>query len=188
MTLKNSNTRDVRGAVDLCHRDGSIKREVAARPEAYIHADPGLVPLLRTLRQAGKRLFLATNSLWDYTHVVMNFLVSGRKGAGKTDEWLEHFDVVVTGCAKPRFFTERKELFEVHTPSGMLYNTEGGSPMVPIGEDDLPSPLLGSTAPGRVAGGAKARVFQGRIDFSLVVVVVFYSWCVRHLFFFFLSS
>jgi hypothetical protein len=25
--------RDVRGAVDLCHRDGSIKREVAANPE-----------------------------------------------------------------------------------------------------------------------------------------------------------
>jgi 5'-nucleotidase len=29
--------RDVRGAVDLCHRDGSIKREVARNPEKYIH-------------------------------------------------------------------------------------------------------------------------------------------------------
>lgn len=26
--------------------------------------------------------------------------------------------------------------------TGMLYNTEGGSPMVPIGEQDLPSPIL----------------------------------------------
>jgi hypothetical protein len=70
--------RDVRGAVDLCHRDGSIKREVAADPGLYIHPDPGLVPLLRTLRAAGKRVFLATNSLWDYTNVVMSWWVESR--------------------------------------------------------------------------------------------------------------
>jgi hypothetical protein len=47
--------RDVRGAVDLCHRDGSIKREVARRPGHYIYDDPGLVPLLDVLRQSGKK-------------------------------------------------------------------------------------------------------------------------------------
>lgn len=29
----------------------------------YIHDDPGLVPLLDMLRQSGKKIFLATNSL-----------------------------------------------------------------------------------------------------------------------------
>jgi hypothetical protein len=29
--------RDVRAAVDLCHRDGSLKRNVAANPSKYIH-------------------------------------------------------------------------------------------------------------------------------------------------------
>ena len=29
--------RDIRGAVDLCHRDGSLKTEVAAHPGKYIH-------------------------------------------------------------------------------------------------------------------------------------------------------
>ena len=29
--------RDVRAAVDLCHRDGSLKREVAENPGKYIH-------------------------------------------------------------------------------------------------------------------------------------------------------
>jgi hypothetical protein len=29
--------RDVRAAVDLCHRDGSLKRNVAADPGKYIH-------------------------------------------------------------------------------------------------------------------------------------------------------
>jgi HAD superfamily 5'-nucleotidase-like hydrolase len=86
--------RDVRGAVDLCHRDGSIKREVAANPERYIHDDPGLVPLLEMLRASGKKLFVATNSLWDYTHVVMNWVISKRKGAERTEDWLKYFDVV----------------------------------------------------------------------------------------------
>ncbi len=77
---------------------------------------------------------------------------------------------MVTGTAKPRFFAERAALFEVHPESGMLWNTEAGSPMVPIGEADVPEPLFGSTAPAHVAGGgggggggepARARVFQG---------------------------
>jgi hypothetical protein len=29
--------RDIRGAVDLCHRDGSLKSAVAANPSKYIH-------------------------------------------------------------------------------------------------------------------------------------------------------
>jgi hypothetical protein len=31
--------------------------------------------MLRMLQRSGRKLFLATNSLWDYTHVVMNYLV-----------------------------------------------------------------------------------------------------------------
>lgn len=162
--------RDVRGAVDLCHRDGSIKREVARVPEKYIYSDPGLVTVLQMLHQAGKKVFLATNSLWDYTSVVMNYVLSGKVGSQRDDEWLRHFDVVITGCGKPRFFTDRKDLFEVHPSTGMLWNTEGGSPMVPIGEADLPSPELGSTAPICVdqcgitdedGQRQRARVFQG---------------------------
>ena len=109
--------RDVRAAVDRCHRDGSLKNEVASNPGKYIHAvgscrrrrhqctlpaaserlgiapgvawralhsrpaqpEPGrraqdstLRPMLAMLRQSGKKLFVATNSLWDYTSVVMN--------------------------------------------------------------------------------------------------------------------
>lgn len=157
--------RDVRGAVDLCHRDGSIKREVTREPEKYIHADPGLVPLLEMLRQSGKKLFIATNSLWDYTNVVMNWLISGKKGSRRDEEWLKYFDVVITGCGKPRFFTERKDLFEVDPATSMLWNTEGGSPMIPLGEADLPEPMLGSTAPEHVdrssSSDGRSRVFQG---------------------------
>lgn len=36
--------------------------------------------VLRSLRASGKLVFLATNSLWDYTNVVMNHLLLGRAG------------------------------------------------------------------------------------------------------------
>jgi len=39
--------RDVRAAVDLCHRDGSLKSAVASNPGEYIHEDKKLAPLLR---------------------------------------------------------------------------------------------------------------------------------------------
>jgi 5'-nucleotidase len=29
--------REIRGAVDLCHRDGSLKKAVAEEPAKYIH-------------------------------------------------------------------------------------------------------------------------------------------------------
>jgi 5'-nucleotidase len=59
--------------------------------------DPRLPKLLESLRASGRKLFLATNSLWDYTHVVMNFLISGRTGHDRNFDWLEYFDVVITG-------------------------------------------------------------------------------------------
>ena len=63
--------------MDLCHRDGSLKQTVAADPGRYMHEDPRLAPTLESLRASGRKVFLATNSLWDYTHVVMNFLLCG---------------------------------------------------------------------------------------------------------------
>ena len=157
--------REVRGAVDLCHRDGSIKKQVAKEPEKYLYSDPGIVAVLDMMRQSGKKVFLATNSLFDYTHVVMNWLIQGKVGKDKDDGWLSYFDVVVTGCGKPRFFTERKDLFEVDPATFTLLNTEGGSPMIPLDEEDVPTgfPVLESTAPEKCYNptGGRARVFQG---------------------------
>ena len=130
--------RDIRGAVDLCHRDGSLKTEVAANPAKYIHKvrpasdlcisavftsrapvhargsadtadatcaavvrcerarqprwivqDDKLKDLLVLYRKVGRKVFLATNSLWDYTNVVMNFLIDGATGSAASLDWLQ---------------------------------------------------------------------------------------------------
>ena len=60
--------------------------------------DRRLEPLLEMLRSSGRKLFLATNSLWDYTHVIMNYLISNRVGTDRNEDWLEYFDVIITGA------------------------------------------------------------------------------------------
>ncbi|GIL92324.1 hypothetical protein Vretifemale_19840 [Volvox reticuliferus] len=148
--------RDLRTAVDMCHRDGSLKRAVAANPEKFIHRDEHLVHVLETHRASGRSVFLATNSLFDYTNVVMNFLISGKTGAQKTSEWLQYFDVVMVGCAKPSFFQHRAPLFSVDVNTGMLKNTDNGAPIIPIDEQDMSeeSAAVASSAPTPTASGS----------------------------------
>lgn len=136
---------DLRAAVDLCHRDGAIKRRVAENPAAYVHRDPALVGLLEGLREAGKKVFLATNSLWDYTNVVMTFLIDERvdEEARARADWLEHFDVVFTGTAKPGFFARANDLFLVDPRTGTLRNTQGGAPTLPLDRAAFIGPALG---------------------------------------------
>eukprot|EP00897_Mesotaenium_endlicherianum_P009514 jgi/Mesen1/8591/ME000005S08553 len=152
--------KDVRAAVDLCHRDGTLKKEVAANPGKYIYKDDQLVDMLRMMRSSGRKIFIVTNSLWDYTHVVMNYLCGKcgtTEGTPRDDKWLELFDVVITGSAKPGFFWEasRTPIFEVDVATGMLMNTENGSPLVQVG-NVRPPPQL---ATHRV-GSQGCRVFQ----------------------------
>ena len=77
--------------------------------------DPELGPALHKLRSGGKRLFLLTNSLWDYTDAVMRYLLDGV--LPEYPAWRNYFDVVVTGAAKPAFFSERRPLLELSAPT-----------------------------------------------------------------------
>ncbi|MBM3382608.1 MAG: HAD-IG family 5'-nucleotidase [Betaproteobacteria bacterium] len=116
--------RDVRHSIDLCHRDGSIKLKVAKNPGKYIKRDPLLKDTLERLRQSGRKIFVVTNSLWDYTHVVMNYIF-GNDTQNLTLDWVQNFDVIVTGAAKPSFFMSPNPLYEVDPQSGLLRNTDG---------------------------------------------------------------
>ncbi|KAG1672418.1 hypothetical protein FOA52_013203 [Chlamydomonas sp. UWO 241] len=129
--------RDLRTAVDMCHRDGSLKKAVATNPEKFIHYDPLLPQVLKSYRTNGRKVFLATNSLWDYTHVVMNYLLLGKSGSSKSLEWLSYFDLVMVGCGKPAFFQGRGQLFSVDVRTGHLMNTDNGAPTVPLEDPRL---------------------------------------------------
>eukprot|EP00899_Mesostigma_viride_P003954 jgi/Mesvir1/1355/Mv12279-RA.1 len=153
--------RDVREAVDLCHRDGSLKQAVAAEPDKYIKKDPTLRPLLEMIRKSGRKTFIVTNSLWDYTHVVMSYLLN-QDASSNSQDWLQLFDVVITGSAKPAFFSEMRgqQIFKVDTPTGMMTNTDQGHVLPQVGS-------VGVTARSMFTDGSdgenrgRAPVFQG---------------------------
>jgi HAD superfamily 5'-nucleotidase-like hydrolase len=136
--------RDIRECIDLAHRDGSIKAIVAADLGRYVRPDPALAETLHRFRSSGKRLFLATNSAWDYTDPVMRYLLDGVLSAYPS--WRNYFDVVIVSAAKPAFFTEENPFVEVDTATGALLDRMGDGPFVR----------------GRVYSGGNVREFEER--------------------------
>jgi HAD superfamily 5'-nucleotidase-like hydrolase len=100
---------DIRESIDTVHRDGTLKARVKEDLGRYLVKDPDLGAALHKLRSGGKKLFLLTNSLWDYTDPVMRFMLDGL--LPEYPSWRNYFDVVITGAAKPAFFSERRPLF-----------------------------------------------------------------------------
>jgi hypothetical protein len=77
----------------------------------YLVKDPELGPALHKLRSGGKKIFLLTNSLWDYTDAVMSYVLDGI--LAEYPSWRNYFDAVITGAAKPAFFSERRPLVQL---------------------------------------------------------------------------
>jgi 5'-nucleotidase len=133
----------IRECIDLAHRDGSIKAIVSAELPAYIERDDALAETLHKLRSSGKRLFLLTNSAWDYTSQVMSYLLDGALSAYPS--WRSYFDVIVVSAGKPEFFTEEHPFIELDADGIPLTKTQEG----PFQR-------------GRVYSGGNIRQFQDR--------------------------
>lgn len=98
---------------------------MAEDPGAYIIPDPGMVTMLKQYRESGRKTFLVTNSLWEYTNVVMNFLVGNTQGP-RNQEWVNLFDVVIVGSRKPAFLEDRSAyIMRLNPADGSLWNVDG---------------------------------------------------------------
>ena len=102
---------DIRTAIDEAHRDDTLKSVIKADLPAYIVKDPLLGETLHKFRSSGKKLFLLTNSLYDYTTVVMSYLLDGERKAYPS--WRNYFDIVIVGGAKPAFFNELRPFVQI---------------------------------------------------------------------------
>lgn len=107
---------DIHECLDEAHRDGSLKRIVCADLDRYFEEDPDLPVALHHFRAPGRRLFLLTNSLYDYTRTVMQHLLDGRLPGYPS--WRDYFDFVITGGAKPGFFSGDAPFIELDPETG----------------------------------------------------------------------
>jgi 5'-nucleotidase len=107
---------DIRECIDAVHRDGTLKSVVQKDLARYVALDSDLGPTLHKLRSGGKKIFLLTNSLWDYTDAVMKCLLD--RMLPEYPSWRNYFDYLVVGAAKPGFFSGQSPFIEIDPVTG----------------------------------------------------------------------
>jgi len=112
----------VGGTMDKAHLEGRLKAEIIAHPERFVDVDPTLPQTLVDLRQAGKRLFLVTNSEWHYTKAMMAWTLEPHLGAAN---WRSLFDLVIVQAKKPSFFETKAPFVEVIDDAGAVQPASG---------------------------------------------------------------
>lgn len=111
---------DVIEMLDLSHRDGSLKNEVARNLEKYIIKDPVVVERIERFKKHDKRFFIVTNSDFGYSKLLLDYAINPFLKNHK--DWTEVFDYVVTLAQKPRFFWDTLRFLKVDPKTGAMTN------------------------------------------------------------------
>lgn len=111
---------DIQRAVDIAHRDGSLKGAVVADFEKYIIKDEKIVQSLERFVHYGKKLWLITNSDYKYTKALLDYTINPYLKNHKT--WMDLFEITITLASKPRFFTDKMPILKVNPENGLLEN------------------------------------------------------------------
>ncbi|XP_030588314.1 5'-nucleotidase domain-containing protein 3 isoform X1 [Archocentrus centrarchus] len=104
--------KDVKEAIRDVHVKGIMYRAVEADIGKYICYGEQSHAVLKKLSAHGKKMFLITNSPFDFVDRGMNYIV------GK--DWRDLFDVVIVQADKPSFFNDRRKPFRRVTDKGAL--------------------------------------------------------------------
>ncbi|KAK5902011.1 hypothetical protein CesoFtcFv8_007313 [Champsocephalus esox] len=104
--------KDVKEAIRDVHVKGIMYRAVEADIGKYICYGEQSHAVVKKLAEHGKKMFLITNSPFDFVDRGMNFIV------GK--DWRDLFDIVIVQADKPGFFNDRRKPFRRVTDKGAL--------------------------------------------------------------------
>ena len=111
---------DVIAMLDMAHRDGSLKGEVAKNLDRFIIRDPDMVANLERYRRHDKKIFILTNSDYAYTKLLLDYAVQPYLKHHKS--WTDLFEIVVTNAQKPRFFYDNLRFLKVNPADGTMTN------------------------------------------------------------------
>lgn len=108
--------QDLMSAVSVVHdKNGPLKGETMKNLEKYVIKDERLPILLDRMRAHGSKVFLATNSGYQYSNKVMSYMLNDDKR-----DWTSYFDYIVVDAKKPLFFEEGTILRQVDKETGAL--------------------------------------------------------------------
>lgn len=120
---------DVIEMLDLSHRDGSLKNEVARNLDKYIIKDPDVVRGIERFKKHDKKFFIVTNSDFGYSKLLLDYAINPFLKDHK--DWTEVFEYVVTLAQKPRFFWDNLRFLSVDPKTGVMTNYD--EPLKPGG-------------------------------------------------------
>lgn len=112
----------IRVATDSIHRDDSLKGIIKNNISKYIEKDLDLPLTLNNFKTAGKKLFILTNSYFDYTNAVMSYLLDG--ALSEYENWTSYFDLIIVGSRKPDFFVDGNELLKLNIKGEIITDPE----------------------------------------------------------------
>jgi len=141
--------QDVRTSVDYVHMHGDLKPKTCQDLPRYIKKDGRLPTVLYNLHKSGAKTFFLTNSDWDYSNKVMEYLMDCPGAPHQGKSWQSYFDFTFVDARKPRFFDEGTLLRQVDKSTGQLSigthtgNLEG-SAVYSGGNSEIISKLMGA--------------------------------------------
>eukprot|EP01137_Pigoraptor_chileana_P011120 Opistho-2@61508 len=115
---------DVKSAIQELHASRTMHNAVMRDIERYLRKKSSIGRLLSVLRVAGKKVFLLSNSSFDFIDKGMTYMV----GSG----WRDLFDVILLDAHKPRFYNSERPFRRFDTRShtktwDMVTGFESGS-------------------------------------------------------------
>ncbi|KAI8324238.1 HAD-superfamily hydrolase [Martensiomyces pterosporus] len=107
---------DIRAAGEYIHKGDGISvsplhAAIMSNLGEYLGRAPELVQILESLKAEGKRLFLLTNSGYDYVNAGLSYMFN-------TSKWRDLFDVVIVSARKPSWYLSHRPFRLVPTESG----------------------------------------------------------------------
>ncbi|GAB5569832.1 5'-nucleotidase domain-containing protein 4 [Prionailurus iriomotensis] len=111
--------QDVSDAMDNVHQSGCLKEKTLEDLDKYVEKDVRIPILLGKMKEVGK-VFLATNSSYNYTDAITTYLFGISEAEGSARPWRSYFDLTVVDTQKPCFFAEGTVLRQVNRDSGKL--------------------------------------------------------------------
>lgn len=111
---------DVVEAMDMSHRDDSLKSVVRKNLKKFIIQEPEVAEGLERYKRHGKKIFILTNSDFHYTKALLEYAID--PFLKEHDSWMDLFDYTITSARKPRFFFDKLNFLKVNPKDGTMTN------------------------------------------------------------------